>query len=219
MGVDERIKTAKENHVCFGCLLRADREHSCRLENCSSKQRSAKTERGEQSQHFHHPLLHKSNAIRAGREAFTESQGAPLPVISANICGQNGVYKRGNILLDTGAEVSLIRNDTTEVLGLKGRDTSVTITKLGGKEERTKTKDYRVPVNALDDTRKYSVRVIGIPSIGDDITAVRKSKLAGLLCVPNEKIQRGKWLIDILVCNRPRSYSYGSNVASWTTRC
>ena len=58
MGVDERIKTAKENHVYFRCLKRAGREH--RLENCSRKQRCAKTERGEQSQHFHHPLLHRS---------------------------------------------------------------------------------------------------------------------------------------------------------------
>ena len=83
MGVGERIKTAKENHVCFGCLKRAGREH--RLENCSRKQRCAKTERGEQCQHFYHPLLHKSNAIRAGIAAFTENQEALLPVISANI--------------------------------------------------------------------------------------------------------------------------------------
>ena len=197
MGVDERIKTAKENHVCFGCLKRAGREH--RLENCSRKQRCAKTEGGEQCQHFHHPLLHKSNAIRAGIAAFTENQEALLPVISANICDQNGVYKRGNILLDTGAQVSLIRNDTAEVLGLKGKDTSVTITKVGGEEETMKTKEYRVPVNSLDDTRKYSVKAIGIPCIGDDITAVQTSKLADLLCVPNEKIHRGKGQIDMLI--------------------
>lgn len=197
MGVDERIKTAKENHVCFGCLKRAGREH--RLENCSRKQRCAKTEGGEQCQHFHHPLLHKSNAIRARIAAFTENQEALMPVISANICGQNGVYKRGNILLDTGAQVSLIRNDTAEVLGLKGKDTSVTITKVGGEEETMKTKEYRVPVNSLDDTPKYSVKAIGIPSIGDDITAVQTSKLADLLCVPNEKIHRGKGQIDMLI--------------------
>ena len=161
MSVDERIKTAKENHVCFGCLKRAGREY--RLENYSRKQRCANTKRGEQCQHFHHPLLHKSHVIRAGIAAFTEGQGVLLPVISANLCGQNGVFKRGNILLDTGAQICLNRNDTAEVLGLKGRDTSVTITKVGGGEETIKTKEYRVPVNALDDTRKYSVKAIGIP--------------------------------------------------------
>ncbi|PFX31032.1 hypothetical protein AWC38_SpisGene4124 [Stylophora pistillata] len=136
---------------------------------------------------------------RAGIAAFTEGQGALLPVISANLCGQNGVFKRGNILIATGAQISLIRNDTAEVLGLKGRDTSVTITKVGGGEETIKTKEYRVPVNALDDTRKYSVKAIIFPSIGDDVTAVQTSKLADLLCVPNEKIHRGKGQIDVLI--------------------
>ena len=97
-----------------------------------------------------------------------------MPVISANLCGQNGIYKRGNIILDTGAQISLIRNDTAE--GLKGKYTSVTITKVGGDEEVMKTKEHRFPVNALDDSRKYSVKAIGIPSIGDDITAVQTSK-------------------------------------------
>ncbi|PFX16886.1 hypothetical protein AWC38_SpisGene18824 [Stylophora pistillata] len=123
----------------------------------------------------------ESHVIRAGIAAFTEGQGVLLPVISANLCGQNGVFKRGNILLDTGAQICLNRNDTAEVLGLKGRDTSVTITEVGGEEETIKTKEYRVPVNALDDTRKYSVKAIGIPNIGDDVTAVQTSKLADLL--------------------------------------
>ena len=62
-----------------------------------------------------------------------------------------------------------------------------------------KTKGYRVIVNALDDTQKYSVKAIGIPSIGHDITAVYTSKLAGLLCVPKEKIHRGKEQIDVVI--------------------
>ena len=74
------------------------------------------------------------------------------------------------------------------MLGLKGKDTSVTITKVGGEEKTMKTKEYRVPVNTLDNNGNYSVKAIGIPSIGDDITAVQTSKLADLLCVPNEKI-------------------------------
>ena len=93
----------------------------------------------------------------------------------------------------------MIRNNTAELLGLKGKDTSVTITKVGGEEEVMKTEEYQIPVNALDDTWKYSVKAIGIPSIGDDITAVQTLKLADLLCVPKEKIHRGKGQIDILI--------------------
>lgn len=55
--------------------------------------------------------------------AIAAGQGALLPVMSAIIYGQNGIQKNGNILLDSGAQVSLIRSDTAELLGLKGRDT------------------------------------------------------------------------------------------------
>lgn len=90
-----------------------------------------------------------------GVAAFTEGQGALLPVISANTFGPSGIYKRGNILLDTGAQVSLIRYDTVTVSGLKRKDTSVTITKVGGEEETIKTKMYRVPVNQGYRNPKY----------------------------------------------------------------
>ena len=109
------------------------------------------------------------------------------------------MYKRCNVLLNTGAQISLICNNTAELLGLKGKDTSVTITKVGGEEEVMKMEEYRIPVNVLDNTRKYSVKAIGTLSIGDDITAVQTSKLADILCVPKEKIHRGKGQIDILI--------------------
>jgi hypothetical protein len=41
-----------------------------------------------------------------------------LPVITANICGSNGVHKPGNILFDSGAQISLIRRETANSLRL-----------------------------------------------------------------------------------------------------
>ena len=64
--------------------------------------------------------------------------------MSAIIHGQNGIQEKGNILLDTGAQVCLKRSDFAELLGLKGRDTSVTIAKVGGEEETIRTKEYGV---------------------------------------------------------------------------
>ena len=53
-------------------------------------------------------------------------------------------YKRGNILLDSGAQVSLIRMETAESLGLEGKNVSITITKVGGEEQEMKTKEFKV---------------------------------------------------------------------------
>ena len=142
LSVDERLKMAKENYVCFGYPKTAGREH--RMENCIRRQRCTKQENGKQCQHYHHPLLCKSNAIRLGVAAVATCKKALLPVMSAIIHGQNRIQKKGNILLDTGPQVSLIRYDIAELLGLKGRDYSVAIAKVSGEEETKRTKEYRV---------------------------------------------------------------------------
>ena len=175
LSIDERRKIAKENHVCFGCLKRAGREH--RLGNCTRRQLCTKQENGVQCEHLHHPLLHKSNTIGIGVAAVAAGQGVLLPVISAIICGQNGVQKNGNVLLDTGAQVSLIRNDTALMLGLKGKDTSVTITKIGGEEESMQTKVPCVPVESLDDGRRYPIKLSGYPASGKKLLQFRCHKL------------------------------------------
>ena len=56
--------------------------------------RCTKQENGKQCKHYHHPLLHKSNAIRLGVAAVAAGKGALLPVMSAVIHGQNGIQKK-----------------------------------------------------------------------------------------------------------------------------
>ena len=141
----------------------------------------------------------KSNAIRLGVAAVAAGKGALLPVMSAIIHGQNGIQKKGNILLDTGAQVSLIQSDIAELLGLKGRDTSVTIAKVGGEEETIRTKEYRVPVSSGDDYKKYLITAIGIPNISDDVAPAPITQITELLGLSSEKIRRGRGPIDILI--------------------
>ena len=118
LSIDDLLKTAKENHVCLSCLKRAGRDH--RAANCTRRQQCTKVENGTQCNQFHHALLHKSNASRIAMASSAEIHGALLPIVTANIHGQDGVQKRGNVLSDTGAQVSLIKNDTASTLWLKG---------------------------------------------------------------------------------------------------
>ncbi|CAB4007740.1 PREDICTED: uncharacterized protein LOC107356513, partial [Paramuricea clavata] len=84
---------------------------------------------------FSSPLLHRNGSQRAVVTSVTADQEALLPVISVNIDGENNLYKRGNVLLDSGAQLSLIRQETAETLGLQGDNISITLTKVGGEEE------------------------------------------------------------------------------------
>ena len=105
-------------------------------------------------------------------ESVTSQKDSMLPVIAANICGPNGLHKRGNVLLDSGAQISLIRSETADSLGLKGKDISVNIIKVGGEEESIHTKIYKVPVSGIGDTKKHSVRAIGIPCISEEVKSI-----------------------------------------------
>ena len=85
-----------------------------------------------------------STDLRMGISSVTDNQDALLPVITADISGQGRLFKSGNILLDSGAQVSLIRMETAESLGLEGKNVSITITKVGGEEQEMKTKEFKV---------------------------------------------------------------------------
>ena len=57
-----------------------------------------------------------------------------LPTITADVSGQTGLYKRGNVLFDSGAQITLISMETAESLGLEGRNVSIMIMKVSGEE-------------------------------------------------------------------------------------
>ena len=84
-----------------------------------------------------------------------------LPVIQVEILRQETRRRKGNVLLDSGAQVSLIKNVVAKDLKLKGKDASFTIAKVGGGEEEICTKLYKVPLLSLDDNNAHHITAIG----------------------------------------------------------
>ena len=104
------------------------------------------------------------------------------------------------MLLDSGAQISLITQELAETLGLTGKNASVTITKVGGEGETIKTKEYKVQLSSIDDSSKrFTVKAIGIPSISDEIATVKTSHIPELFRLPNAKFRRGKGNVDLLI--------------------
>ena len=196
---EDRLKIAQENHACFSCLKRAGRYH--KITTCSRRKQCSEIENGIQCKQYHHPLLHKKNVpnVRASISSMTENSEALLPVISASIGGGNGLYKHANVLLDSGAQTSLIRLETAEILGLEGKCVSVTISKVGGEEEEMTTKVFKVPVTSLDNQKTFTVKAIGIPCISDDVVDVKTREIAECLGLKKGDICRGKGPVDLLI--------------------
>ena len=109
------------------------------------------------------------------------------------------MFKRGNVLLDSGAQISLVKQETAENLGLKGKDVSITITKVGGVDENVKTKVYKVPVTSLDTRKTYSVTAVGIPCISDDVIDIKTDKILDNFGLKRSQIHRGKGSLDMLI--------------------
>ena len=55
LSVDDRIATARANHLCFSCLKRAGRGHT--MDSCRRKQQCTQQENGTRCSQHHHPQL------------------------------------------------------------------------------------------------------------------------------------------------------------------
>ncbi|CAB4032034.1 E3 ubiquitin- ligase UBR7, partial [Paramuricea clavata] len=138
----------------------------------------------------------KSSVGVASVENNTE---AMLPVITVKISGKNNRHKQGNILLDSGAQISLICTSTAKNLDLKGKDVSITIRKVGGEEEVLATKVYQVPITSLESGAKFTVKAVGIPHISDDISNINIDEMVKGIGIPEVKIYRECGPIDMLI--------------------
>ena len=190
----DRLKSAKENHACFSCLKRAGRSHN--MSNCSRRRQCQEMVNGQQCKFYHHPLLHGSN--KTVLSSVTTRGQALLPTITAEIIGTRSTKKRANILLDTGAQVSLIRTSVADDLGIKGKDVTVTIAKVGSEEEELETKVYEVRIRSLESRITHVIKAIGIPSINSTVN-VDTDRIAEAFGISKESLQRNDGPVDILV--------------------
>ena len=193
-----RIKAVKENHACFSCLKRAGRDH--RSVNCSRRRQCPEKTNGSQCPYYHHPLLHGTIQPTVTTVTYvTNNQKALLPIVQVDIIGSGSLHQRANALLDSGAQISLIRSCVAEDLKLKGKSIVVTITKVGGQEEELSTKIYQVRIRSLEDRSAHVIQAIGIPSSSDDITEMKRADIAKQLGLGKDQLRRGYGKTDLLI--------------------
>ena len=199
MSPENRMKLIRENRACFSCLKKTSKNH--KAATCSRRRQCTGKVNGQQCKSYHHPLLHDSSPPSQVEVASVDNgKESMLPVIQAEVLGQEGKRRKANILLDSGAQVSLIRNSVAKDLRLKGKDADViTITKVGGEEEEIHTKLYKVSLLSLENNSVHHITAIGIPSISDNVASVDVGKVGEKLGLEGRKLVRGNGPIDILI--------------------
>ena len=139
---NDRLKKVKENHACFSCLKRAGRGH--RAANCIRRRLCTELVNNAPCNKNHHPLLHAGTNLMGMLASTLKTKDALLPVVTAFVVGKNGKREEANILMDSGAQISLVRNDVAKRLKLEGKDVTITMTTVGGQEEELKNQNIRI---------------------------------------------------------------------------
>jgi len=198
MNANERLQAVKDNHACYSCLKRAGRDH--KSSNCSRRRQCPEKVNGSQCKYFHHQLLHEASSNHpATVGAFTTDKAAMLPIVQANVLGSNGLRKKGNVLLDSGAQISLIKTSVAKDLKLKGKDVVVNLVKVGCEEEELHTKVYRVTIQSLENHSCHNIQAVGMPSLSDENSFVESEELAKWFGLSKCDIRRGTGDTDLLV--------------------
>ena len=118
----------------FYCLKQAGRDH--RMRTCRKRQLCTESYKGQPCKFYHHPPFHPNQEGNKVSIAAVGSSESVLPILKAEFIGSQQEIKEGNVLLDSGAQIGIIRQEFAEALNLKGTDTTINITKVGGETEQ-----------------------------------------------------------------------------------
>ena len=194
MSASERWKVVKDKKACF-CCLKYSKDHSAL--NCRKRRECGDSSQGVACKMFHHKLLHSEsgNAL-----SVTEDQGvALLPTSVAVLKGEGQLETEVNVLFDSGAQVSMIRNSVAEAMGLTGRKLQIYLTKIGGIEEEHDTWLYKVTLCRQNKTPVQTIQAIGIPHISNEVTKIKVDDIAVKFNIPVNEIKRRAGPIDVLI--------------------
>ena len=102
--------------------------------------------------------------------------------------------------MDSGAQISLVRNDVAQRLRLDGKDVSITMTTVGRKEEELKTKMYEVLIRSKENNSLFSVNTVGIPYISDEVTEVEVEAIESYLVgLAKNTLSCGSFKVDVFI--------------------
>ena len=202
MTPDDRFEVAYQNRVCFCCLQaghtskRCFKAKECSVEGCRRR---------------HHIMLH----VEEDQSAKKVNQSETVAKVS-HVAGFDSAVKQPgilqimklqasaqytgdvNVVYDSGATATLVRQRKANELGLIGKDVRVTIVKVGNTTETINSKLYQVPV--IDRDGEVEIfEAYGIPKISSAIERIDVELLAGILEIDLKGLERPTGEVDLLI--------------------
>ncbi|KRZ81965.1 hypothetical protein T08_8299, partial [Trichinella sp. T8] len=208
-GYSARMSMSREKGVCYKCLKTGHRARECRTSRPCGVDRCRQP---------HHQLLHPPATREPPRSpgpdqshqsllAARNTRGGGLQTIRARAYGPDGNQVVVNCLFDTGSQVSFIRKDVTEVLGLTGSHERCRFTTLGGRVgpvRRWRRVEFRL--GAVESSGRpltsTLIRAVAIPQVCGKVQPVPGERSKG--APAGTKLEMGQrrempLMIDVLI--------------------
>jgi hypothetical protein len=158
-------------------------------------------------------LLHGDTSpdLRNVVEFIQYNSEAVLSIISATVKCPNNKCGKESVLYDSGAQVSMIRDDFAkelETLGQESKPVTIFIAKLGETEHELNTKLNKVPMYATNGRAIQTIGAVGVSQISHDTTTINVNQISEMFGLPKNEFHRKPEPIDILIgINYPTFYA------------
>ena len=160
--VPGRLELAKKARLCFSCLNRGHSKNDCRSKK--------KCEKSDSCPYFHHPLLHSNppapspvgnmNPVSAAQTgaASVLDKISMMPVIRAIFRAPNGRVREGNVLIDSGAGTTVIREQFAKDLGLNGKRERIDLAVVGGERlKQPHSRRVNFWISAINGSQEFKI--------------------------------------------------------------
>ena len=197
---EEKMKLIKQKGVCFGCLKTG---HLSR--DCTSRRRcDVNIGMNDNSEPIlcnksHHPLLHDAHITGVSFVHVSNQTTNNNKQTLLMLCKVNCIKEYYNAMLDPCSNISLITHSAAKRLNLKGRDVSMSITKVGNVTELIATKEYILPLKDVNN-KTWNIIIYGINEITSNISKVDVKDVISLFNnIRYQDIERPVGRVDILL--------------------
>ena len=195
---EQKINMIKQKGACYRCLQRGHLSRDCPTRaKCTIM--IVSDESSKPCDKAHHPVLHEAHVAGISfHHARNRSKGdlsTTLLMVSRIDC----ISCSYNAVLDPCSNLSLITHRAARKLNLKGRDITMSITKVGNVTDVITTKEYTVSVRDKDN-KIWTIQVYGIDEVTSNLGKVDVSRVVELFRdIQINDIERPTGEVDLLL--------------------
>ena len=162
---------------CFSCLSKGHMTRDCWKKKLCGRNCC---------HHYHHPLLHADPSTASGVASLLDKNSI-FPTARAHFRAANDQNRDGNVLIDSGAATTVIRQDFARALALQGKREWIDLAVVGGERiEQSESRRVKFWISPLESSEEFTIEAHEI-----------KKTIFGILLLDHQWLHSFSYLSDL----------------------